>query len=60
MNLATAPAGHSAGPCIRFHEIPRYIVFVEEFPMTLTGRVQKFVMRARMTELLGLSEVETA
>ena len=33
-------------------KIPRYICFVEEFPMTVTGKVQKFVIRERMTEVL--------
>ena len=41
------------------HKIPRHIKFVEEFPMTVTGKVQKFVMRERMIEELGLSEPET-
>ena len=45
---------------IAHYKIPRYILFVEEFPMTVTGKVQKFVMRARMIDQLGLSEVETA
>jgi len=34
-------------------KIPRYIRFVEEFPMTATGKVQKYVIRERMTEQLG-------
>ena len=34
-------------------KIPRYIRFVEEFPMTVTGKVQKYVIRERMTEELG-------
>ncbi len=42
------------------HKIPRYIKFVDAFPMTVTGKVQKFIMRQRMVEELGLSEVETA
>ena len=33
-------------------KIPRYIRFVEEFPMTVTGKVQKYVIRERMTEEL--------
>ena len=45
---------------IAHHKIPRYIQFVEEFPMTVTGKAQKFLMRARMIDRLGLSEVETA
>ena len=34
-------------------KIPRYICFVDEFPMTVTGKVQKFVIRERMAEALG-------
>jgi len=33
-------------------KIPRYICFVKEFPMTVTGKVQKFIIRERMTEAL--------
>ncbi len=45
---------------IAHHKIPRYIHFVDEFPMTVTGKVQKFVMRERMIEELGLDEAKTA
>ena len=45
---------------IAHHKIPRYICFVDEFPMTVTGKIQKFVMRERMIETLGLSDEETA
>jgi fatty-acyl-CoA synthase len=38
-------------------KIPRYIRFVESFPMTTSGKVQKFVMRERMIEELGLGAV---
>ena len=41
-------------------KIPRYISFVEDFPMTVTGKVQKFVMRQRMAEELGLKRKEPA
>ena len=37
-------------------KIPRYVRFTEEFPMTVTGKVQKFVLRERMTEELGLED----
>jgi len=30
---------------IAHYKIPRYIKFVDSFPMTVTGKVQKFVMR---------------
>jgi fatty-acyl-CoA synthase len=45
---------------IAHYKIPRYIRFVSEFPMTITGKVQKFTMRERMVKELGLSEVKTA
>jgi fatty-acyl-CoA synthase len=45
---------------IAHYKIPRYIRFVDEFPMTVTGKIQKFVIRARMMEELGLSEQKTA
>ena len=37
-------------------KIPRYIRFVDAFPMTVTGKVQKFVMREQMTEALDLAD----
>ena len=48
---------------IAHFKIPEYIRFVEEFPMTVTGKVQKFVIRDKEIELRGLGEaanVETA
>jgi fatty-acyl-CoA synthase len=44
--------GYCEGRLAHF-KIPRYIKFVEEFPMTVTGKVQKFVMRERMAEELA-------
>jgi len=41
-------------------KIPRYIKFVESFPMTVTGKVQKFVMRRMMAEELSVAEERTA
>ena len=35
-------------------KVPRYIRFVEEYPMTVTGKIQKFRMREAMAEELGL------
>jgi len=35
-------------------KVPRYVVFVDEFPMTLTGKIQKFKMREATIEQLGL------
>ena len=45
---------------IAHYKVPRHIRFVEEFPMTVTGKMQKFVMRERMTAELGVQEAETA
>ncbi|MBU7031529.1 MAG: AMP-binding protein [Theionarchaea archaeon] len=39
---------------ISHQKIPRYIKFVEEFPMTVTGKIQKFKMREMATSELGL------
>jgi fatty-acyl-CoA synthase len=38
---------------IAHYKVPRYVRFVEEFPMTVTGKVQKYLMRATMTEELS-------
>jgi fatty-acyl-CoA synthase len=45
---------------IAHFKVPRYVRFVSEFPTTVTGKVQKFVMRARMIEELGLTVIATA
>jgi fatty-acyl-CoA synthase len=45
---------------IAHYKVPRYIRFVDEMPMTITGKVQKFVMRDKMIEELGLSVAKTA
>jgi len=37
---------------IAHFKIPRYIHFVEDFPMTVTGKVQKYIMRERMAKEL--------
>jgi fatty-acyl-CoA synthase len=39
---------------IAHFKIPRYILFVDEFPMTITGKVQKYKMREQMISKLGL------
>ncbi|MFZ6862629.1 AMP-binding protein [Undibacterium sp. Ji67W] len=45
---------------IAHYKVPRYLRFVSEFPMTITGKVQKFKMREMMRELLNLEESKTA
>ncbi|MGH7070884.1 MAG: AMP-binding enzyme [Acetobacteraceae bacterium] len=42
---------------IAHYKIPRHVRFVDSFPMTVTGKVQKFVMRDEMSRELG-AEVE--
>jgi fatty-acyl-CoA synthase len=39
---------------IAHFKVPRYVLFVDEFPMTVTGKVQKFLLRERATAELGL------
>ena len=38
---------------ISHHKVPRYIRFVPEFPMTATGKPQKYVMRERIVSELA-------
>jgi fatty-acyl-CoA synthase len=45
---------------IAHYKVPRYIRFVDAFPMTVTGKVQKFVMRQQMIDELGLTLAKTA
>jgi fatty-acyl-CoA synthase len=42
------------------YKIPRHVRFVTEFPMTVTGKVQKFAMREHMIKELGVIEQQTA
>ncbi|MFT5710845.1 MAG: fatty-acyl-CoA synthase [Halioglobus sp.] len=43
---------------ISHFKIPKYIKFVEEYPMTVTGKLQKFVMREQYAGELGLTSSE--
>ena len=45
---------------IAHYKIPRYISFVESFPMTVTGKIQKFQIREKMKQTLGLQDAATA
>src|SRR5688572_8338384 len=45
---------------ISHYKIPRYVVFVEAFPTTVTGKVQKYLIRQEMMERLQLREQPTA
>jgi fatty-acyl-CoA synthase len=39
------------------YKIPRYVHVVDEFPMTVTGKIRKVEMRQKSVELLGLEKV---
>jgi fatty-acyl-CoA synthase len=41
---------------IAHYKVPRYVYVADEFPMTVTGKVQKFKMREAAIEMLGLQE----
>ena len=48
---------------IAHYKIPRYIKFVDAFPMTVTGKIMKFQMREQSTKELGLesaASIQTA
>ena len=48
---------------IAHYKIPRYVHITQAFPMTVTGKVQKYLLRQQSIELLGLEEaaaIETA
>ena len=45
---------------ISHYKIPRYVEFVDAFPMTITGKIQKFVMRDETISKLGLKAQKTA
>jgi fatty-acyl-CoA synthase len=42
------------------YKVPRYVKFVEAFPQTVTGKIQKFKIREEMMGELGLKQAETA
>lgn len=48
---------------IAHYKVPRYVKFVSEFPMTVTGKIQKYVMRdvsIQELQLEGAADIETA
>ena len=45
---------------IAHQKVPRYVKFVDEFPMTVTGKMQKFLMREAMERELGVTAAPTA
>jgi fatty-acyl-CoA synthase len=60
---ATVTDGELVAHCqdqIAKYKIPRYWKIVDDFPMTVTGKIQKYKMREISIRELGLSEVVTA
>jgi fatty-acyl-CoA synthase len=51
---ADAVRAYCAGR-LAHYKIPRYVLVVEDFPMTVTGKVRKVAMREESTEKLGLA-----
>ena len=45
---------------IAHYKVPRYVLFTESFPMTVTGKIQKYKLREDSIELLGLRNQITA
>ena len=45
---------------IAHFKVPRYVRIVDQFPLTATGKAQKFEMRKAMMEQLGLRAERTA
>jgi fatty-acyl-CoA synthase len=41
---------------IAHFKVPRYVQVTDEFPMTVTGKIQKYLMREAAIELLGLQD----
>jgi fatty-acyl-CoA synthase len=45
---------------IAHYKVPRHVAFVDGFPMTVTGKIQKYKMRDAAIERLGLAEAQPA
>ena len=43
---------------IAHYKIPRYVLFVTSFPMTITGKIQKYLLREQASNDLGLAGQE--
>jgi fatty-acyl-CoA synthase len=48
------------GDKLAHYKVPRYVHVVDDFPMTVTGKVRKVQMRAEAVELLGLRDAAGA
>jgi len=43
---------------ISYFKVPRYIKFVDSFPMTVTGKVKKYVIRKEAAEEFGVAAAD--
>jgi fatty-acyl-CoA synthase len=50
---------HCSGK-IAHYKVPKHVIFVDEFPLTVTGKIQKYKMRDAAVEELGLAEAQPA
>ncbi|MBV9794654.1 MAG: AMP-binding protein [Actinobacteria bacterium] len=51
-------AGYLAGQGIARHKLPEYLLIVDAFPRTLSGKIQKFVLRQQAAGLLAAGHGE--
>ena len=45
---------------IAHYKVPRYVRFVESFPMTVTGKIQKYILRQQIADEMGLKAQKAA
>ena len=45
---------------IAHYKIPRYVKFVTGFPMTITGKIQKYILRQQIADEMGLKAQKAA
>ncbi len=43
---------------IAHYKIPKYILFVTEYPLTVTGKVQKFILRQQLEDMKKTGSLE--
>ena len=41
------------------HKVPSYVSFIKEFPMTASGKIQKYKLREAAVVALGLQKAES-
>jgi fatty-acyl-CoA synthase len=41
------------------HKTPKYVVFLEELPLTASGKIQKYLLREKVVDMLGLKQGES-